>query len=86
MMNLQAADADQAGYFFKPTVVTHPGFDQGVDSVFEKKVDFHSHFLSPSYYDDLNAYEDENPDSFPTPAWSAEAHLAQMDRLGIAFR
>ena len=50
-----------------------------------KKVDFHSHYLSPTYYEYLNRFEDEKPDSFPTPKWSLEEHLALMDRFGVAF-
>ena len=50
-----------------------------------KKVDFHSHFLSPTYYQYLKEYEAERPDRFETPDWSLESHLKQMDRLGIAF-
>jgi len=50
-----------------------------------KKVDFHSHFLSETYYEYLNKYEGPEPDSFPTPKWDIESHIAQMDKLGIAF-
>lgn len=50
-----------------------------------KKVDFHSHFLPPAYYEYLNKYEDELPDRFATPEWSLKSHLKQMDALGIAF-
>lgn len=50
-----------------------------------KKVDFHSHFLSPTYYKYLKEYEDEEPDRFETPQWSLKKHIEQMDTLGIAF-
>lgn len=50
-----------------------------------QKVDFHSHYLSKTYYDYLDQYEGPTPDAFPTPDWSPEAHLKLMDRLGIAF-
>ncbi|MGN0528053.1 MAG: amidohydrolase family protein [Eubacterium sp.] len=50
-----------------------------------KKVDFHSHFLSKTYYEYLNKYESEKPDSFPTPNWNIESHIKLMDKLGIAF-
>lgn len=52
---------------------------------FPAKVDFHAHYLSPAYYEYLAQYEGEKPDCFPTPAWSEEAQLKQMDTLGIAF-
>lgn len=49
------------------------------------KVDFHSHYLPPAYYEYLNLYEDERPDNFDTPDWSEEKHIQQMDNLGIAY-
>ncbi len=52
---------------------------------YSKKVDFHSHFLSKTYYEYLDKYEGELPDGFPTPKWSAKSHLDLMDKLGIAF-
>lgn len=52
---------------------------------FDAKVDFHSHYLSPAYYEYLDRYESERPDCFETPAWSEQAHIKQMDALGIAF-
>lgn len=52
---------------------------------YNKKVDFHSHYLSETYYKYLDDYESKTPDCFPTPKWSAESHLQLMDRLGIAF-
>lgn len=50
-----------------------------------RKVDFHSHYLSETYYKYLEQYEDKLPDNFPTPKWSVESHLKQMETLGIAF-
>lgn len=50
-----------------------------------KKIDFHAHFLTETYYRYLEEYEGETPDDFPTPKWSAKSHLALMDQLGIAF-
>lgn len=50
-----------------------------------KKVDFHSHYLSKTYYEYLDKYEGPEPDSFPTPKWDIESHIAQMDTLGVAF-
>lgn len=52
---------------------------------YTKKVDFHAHFLTKTYYQYLEEYEDKMPDDFPTPEWSVEKQLASMDQLGIAF-
>ncbi len=52
---------------------------------YNKKVDFHSHYLSKTYYEYLKDFEDEKPDSFPTPKWSAKSHLELMKKLGIGF-
>lgn len=52
---------------------------------YNQKVDFHSHYLSKTYYDYLEKYEAEKPDGFPTPKWSVESHLSLMNQLGIAF-
>ena len=52
---------------------------------YNKKVDFHSHFLSKTYYEYLKEYEGDFPDDFPTPEWSAQSHIKLMDKLGIAF-
>ena len=52
---------------------------------YDKKIDFHAHILSPSYYDYLDQYEGPTPDNFATPKWSEEAHLKLMDKLGVAF-
>lgn len=52
---------------------------------YNQKVDFHSHFLSPTYYEYLDKYEGATPDDFPTPKWSEESHIKLMDKLGIAF-
>lgn len=53
--------------------------------VYNRKVDFHSHYLSKTYYEYLNRFEGEKPDDFPTPKWSPESHLALMNKLGIGF-
>ncbi|MGN0570757.1 MAG: amidohydrolase family protein [Candidatus Fimenecus sp.] len=50
-----------------------------------RKVDFHSHYLPKTYYAYLDTYEGTLPDNFPTPKWSVESHLKQMEALGIAF-
>ncbi|MDO4380543.1 MAG: amidohydrolase family protein [Clostridia bacterium] len=52
---------------------------------YNKKIDFHSHYLSETYYEYLEKFEDEKPDSFPTPHWSVEEQLKLMEKLGIAF-
>jgi predicted TIM-barrel fold metal-dependent hydrolase len=52
---------------------------------YSKKVDFHSHYLPPAYYEYLRKYEDERPDNFDTPDWSEEKHIAAMDKLGVAY-
>ena len=52
--------------------------------MFNQKVDFHSHFLSPTYLEYLERFEGPEPDHFPTPKWDLESHIAQMDQLGIA--
>ena len=53
--------------------------------LFNKKVDFHSHYLTSTYLEYLKKYEGEKPDGFPTPSWSPQAHINEMDKLGIAF-
>ncbi|MGN0467943.1 MAG: amidohydrolase family protein [Acutalibacteraceae bacterium] len=50
-----------------------------------KKVDFHSHYLSKTYYEYLEKYEGPKPDNFETPKWNIKSHLKQMETLGIAF-
>ena len=47
-------------------------------------IDVHAHFLPDHYRDALAAAGIDQPDGFPrVPTWSAEEHLAVMDRLGI---
>ncbi|RYX95292.1 MAG: amidohydrolase [Comamonadaceae bacterium] len=49
------------------------------------KIDVHSHFLPEVYQSALAAAGISQPDGMSAvPAWSAEAALAAMDRLGIA--
>lgn len=50
---------------------------------YNQKVDFHSHYLPPTYYRFLEEYEGD-PYGFPTK-WTEQGHLALMDKLGIAF-
>lgn len=52
---------------------------------YNQKIDFHSHYLSPTYYEYLSKYEGKTPDDFPTPKWSEKSHIELMDKLGIAF-
>lgn len=46
-------------------------------------VDIHAHFVPTGYRDALAARGVTTPDGFPIPAWSADTHVATMDRLGI---
>lgn len=49
------------------------------------KIDVHAHFLPESYRAALHAAGHDQPDGFPqVPEWSADEHVAVMDRLGIA--
>jgi 6-methylsalicylate decarboxylase len=49
------------------------------------KIDVHAHYLPADYREALIANGHAEPDGFPVlPQWSAEAHLAMMDRVGIA--
>jgi predicted TIM-barrel fold metal-dependent hydrolase len=48
------------------------------------KIDVHAHYLPADYREALIANGHAEPDGFPVlPEWSAEAHLAMMDRVGI---
>ena len=53
--------------------------------MFNNKIDLHSHFLPPAYYEYLKKYEDEYPDNFEIPDWSEDGHIKWMDQLGVAF-
>lgn len=52
---------------------------------YSDKVDFHSHYLPPTYYEYLGKYEGNLPDKFKTPQWNEKSHLDLMTKLGIAF-
>ncbi len=52
---------------------------------YNKKVDVHSHILTPSYYTYLDKYEGPTPDNYATPEWSEKDHFKLMDQLGIAY-
>ena len=48
-------------------------------------IDVHAHYLPEGYRAALLDNGHGQPDGFPQiPAWSAEEHVAAMDRLGIA--
>jgi 6-methylsalicylate decarboxylase len=48
-------------------------------------LDVHAHYLPETYRAALLDHGHGQPDGFPQiPAWSAEEHVAAMDRLGIA--
>ncbi len=47
-------------------------------------IDVHAHFLPVEYREALAAAGIDQPDGFPrVPGWSADDHVAVMDRLGI---
>ena len=47
-------------------------------------IDVHAHFLPDQYREALATAGIDQPDGFPrVPMWSAEEHVAMMDRLGI---
>ena len=48
-------------------------------------IDVHAHHLPALYREALARHGHDQPDGFPlVPEWSAEEHVAVMDRLGIA--
>ncbi|HEX7134735.1 MAG TPA: amidohydrolase family protein [Iamia sp.] len=48
-------------------------------------IDVHAHHLPPAYREALVRHGHDRPDGFPhIPEWSADEHVAVMDRLGIA--
>lgn len=48
-------------------------------------IDVHAHYLPAFYREALRECGHDRPDGFPhVPEWSAEEHVATMDRLGIA--
>lgn len=48
------------------------------------RVDVHAHFLPEAYRTALAVAGFERVDGMPVPDWDADAHVALMDRLGIA--
>lgn len=53
--------------------------------LYNKKVDVHSHILTPSYYEFLDKYVGPYPDKFATPKWTEEGHLKLMKQLGVSY-
>jgi predicted TIM-barrel fold metal-dependent hydrolase len=50
------------------------------------RIDVHAHYLPETYRAALLDHGHGQPDGFPQiPEWSAEEHVAMMDRLGIAM-
>lgn len=50
-----------------------------------RTIDVHAHYIPASYRAALLANGHDEPDGFPQiPDWSADEHVAAMDRLGIA--
>jgi predicted TIM-barrel fold metal-dependent hydrolase len=50
-----------------------------------RPIDVHAHFLPDEYRAALVEAGHEQPDGFPMlPTWSAEEHVAMMDRMGVA--
>jgi predicted TIM-barrel fold metal-dependent hydrolase len=48
-------------------------------------IDVHAHYIPQGYRDALVQHGHTQPDGFPQiPEWSADEHVAAMDRLGIA--
>ena len=57
----------------------------GTIGVLHRVIDVHAHYVPDGYRAALLARGHEQPDGFPQiPTWSAEEHVAAMDRLGIA--
>lgn len=49
-----------------------------------RSIDVHAHFLPAAYREALVRHGHDRPDGFPhIPEWSADEHVAAMDRLGI---
>jgi 6-methylsalicylate decarboxylase len=50
-----------------------------------RAIDVHAHYVPDGYRTALLDHGHRQPDGFPQiPSWSAEEHLAAMDRLGVA--
>ena len=52
-------------------------------AVAQQTIDVHTHIIVPEYTDMLKAHGAELEETFPLPAWSAERHVAFMDKAGI---
>lgn len=49
------------------------------------KVDFHVHYLTPTYREFLMKHFGAFPEGFPTPDWSIESQLKSMDENNIVY-
>jgi len=50
-----------------------------------EKVDFHVHYLTPTYKEYLHKQYGAFPDGFPTPAWDLESQLKFMSEMNIKY-
>lgn len=49
------------------------------------KIDFHVHYLTPTYREFLMKHFGAFPEGFPTPDWSIESQLKSMDENNIVY-
>jgi 6-methylsalicylate decarboxylase len=54
------------------------------EALYSGAIDMHVHALPPAYIEAVNAAGGD-PSGFPTPSWSPEFAISEMDELGIAF-
>ncbi len=47
------------------------------------QIDVHSHAITSSYMEFIQAHKAEMDEGFPIPSWNVEEHLAFMDKAGI---
>ena len=55
----------------------------GIAAPAQRAVDVHSHIITEEYTALLRRHGAELEETFPLPAWNAEAHVAFMDKAGI---
>lgn len=55
----------------------------GIAAPAQRAVDVHSHIITEEYTALLRRHGAELEETFPLPAWSAETHVAFMDKAGI---
>lgn len=53
------------------------------DTVRQRVVDVHAHFVPEAYREALEAAGVTHPDGSPIPPWSIEAHVEALDQLGV---